>query len=110
MIHNMYAVYDEKAKAHLPPFILPELGMAIRTFTDCINAPDHSFGKHPYDYTLYEIATFDDKTATLKPGRALIGNGAQYVYPEKADNLDLFPDPAKKALNGEIDNEISNDA
>jgi len=60
MIHNMFAIHDSKAKAYLPPFVMPEKGQAIRVFSDCINSDDHQFSKHPADYTLMHIATFDD--------------------------------------------------
>ena len=58
MKYHMFSVYDEKARAYLPPFILPEIGMATRTFGDCINSEQHQFGKHPSDYTLFKIADF----------------------------------------------------
>ena len=37
MIHNIFSVYDNKAEAFLPPFVLPKREMAIRTFADSIN-------------------------------------------------------------------------
>lgn len=78
---NMYSIYDEKAKAYLPPFVLPETGMAIRTFSDCCNSKDHQFGLHPSHYTLFQIATFDDNDGTLiHSGPKVIGNGVNYLY------------------------------
>lgn len=65
MILKIFSVYDSKAKAHLPPFFLPEEGMAIRTFKDCINSKEHQFGAHPEDYTLKQIGTFDDSSGVL---------------------------------------------
>lgn len=65
MIHHIFTVYDQKAGAHLPPFILPAIPMAERTFSDCVNKPDHQFGAHPEDYTLLRIGTFDDETAII---------------------------------------------
>ena len=69
MKYGMFSIYDEKAQAYLPPFILPETGMAIRTFGDCINSQEHQFGKHPADYTLYQIAEFDDDTGIPTPDK-----------------------------------------
>ena len=56
----VFAVYDTKAAAFLPPFVLPERGMAIRTFSDCVNDSNHQFGQHPEDYTLFHLATWTD--------------------------------------------------
>ncbi|MDB4312225.1 hypothetical protein N9937_02220 [bacterium] len=65
MIHKIFTVFDVKARAYLPPFFLPEQGMAIRVFSDCINAKDHQFNKHPEDYTLFTLGTFDDSLAEI---------------------------------------------
>jgi hypothetical protein len=77
MKYGMFSIYDEKAQAFLPPFILPETGMAIRTFGDCINSQEHQFGKHPADYTLYQIAEFDDDTGIPTPDKKTIHNGLE---------------------------------
>lgn len=65
MIHKMFSIYDAKAKAYLPPFILPEVGMATRAFGDAVNSTDHQFNKHPSDYFLHQIATFDDAVGRI---------------------------------------------
>jgi len=62
MKFKIFSVYDDKAKAYLPPFFLPEVGMAVRAFKDCVNDPGHNFGKHPADYTLFQCGAFDDRT------------------------------------------------
>lgn len=62
---RIFTVYDQVAKAHLPPFFLPQEGQAIRTFTDMVNNPEHQFGQHPEDYTLTELGVFDDETAEI---------------------------------------------
>lgn len=90
MKYNMFSIYDEKAKAYLPPFILPEVGMAIRTFSDCINSRDHQFSKHPKDYTLFKIANFNDDNGHIDQQKEPIGNGIEYkIFEEKND---LFPE------------------
>ena len=62
MVHRIFCIFDEKAKAYLPPFILPEVGMALRTFGDCVNSDDHQFGRHPSDYTMFTLGSYDDAT------------------------------------------------
>ena len=80
MIHHMFAVFDQKASAHLPPFILPNVPMAERTFSDCCNKEGHQFCDHPEDYTLLRIATFDDESGRLDPLDVpeVIGLGSKY--------------------------------
>ncbi len=81
MVHNIFSIYDEKAKAYLPPFFLPEVGMAKRTFSDCVNNKEHQFGRHPGDYTLFRLGAWSDSTAqfTLEDQNSSLGNGLEYI-------------------------------
>lgn len=82
MIHYQFSIYDQKAGAYLPPFILPRIEMAKRTFGDCINSDSHQFAAHPEDYTLFLLGTWDDETSLFKPednGPKTLGNGVEYV-------------------------------
>lgn len=67
MIFRMFAVFDDKAKAYLPPFVVPEVGQAVRSFSDAVNMKDHQFNRHPSDYTLFLIADFDDARGVVTP-------------------------------------------
>lgn len=67
MILKIFTVYDQKAKAYLTPFFLPQDGMATRTFAECCNNPEHNFGKWPSDFTLFEIGEYNETTAELTP-------------------------------------------
>jgi len=60
MNHRIFSVFDDKAKAFLPPFILPVEAMAVRVFSDMCNSDSHQFGAHPADYTLFDLGEFDD--------------------------------------------------
>ncbi len=93
MEHRIFTVFDEKAKAYLPPFVLAEVGMALRIFGDCVNSKDHQFGKHPHDYTLFAIGCFDDSTGTISElnNRGVVANGAQVVNVEAPVEQEEFP-------------------
>ena len=83
MQQHIFTVYDQKAKAYLPPFFLPKPEMALRVFTDCVNDPTHAFGKHPADYTLLQIGDFDDTSGEIIPIAVpiSIGNGVEFINP-----------------------------
>ena len=66
MMHKLFTIYDQKAQAYLPPFFMHQTGMALRVFSDCVNSNDHQFGKHPADYTIFELGTFNDETAIIE--------------------------------------------
>ncbi len=90
MIHKIFTIYDEKARAYLTPFFLPESGMAVRTFADCVNSESHQFGKHPSDYTLFTLGVWDDSDATLNfHDRSLsLGNGVEFIQRQPQENPD----------------------
>lgn len=58
------AVFDTAVQAFLQPFQVPHTGAAVRGFTDEINHSDKDqpMARHPDDYELYLLATFDTET------------------------------------------------
>ena len=79
MKQKIFAIYDGKANAYLTPFFLHQEGMAIRVFSDCINSDTHQFGKHPQDYTLFSLGSWDDdKAKFLTTNPKSLGNGLEF--------------------------------
>lgn len=64
------AIFDDKAKAFLPPFCMQQIGMATRAFASAVNDVDHQFHKHAADFTLFGLGMFDDSTGMLEPSQA----------------------------------------
>lgn len=84
----MLAVYDNKAKAYLRPIYVNTKGEGIRVFSDLCNDPTHGFGKHPEDYTLFLIGTWDDNSAKVEMTTPdPIGNGLEFVDVEYQEYL-----------------------
>lgn len=82
MNHLLFTVYDEKAEVFLPPFFVPTIGIATRAFSDAVNSPEHQFGKHPQDYTLFRLGYFDDSNAEMvSDDKKTLGNGVEFVDP-----------------------------
>lgn len=93
MIHKMFTIHDSAAGAYLAPFFLHAEGMAIRTFTDCVNDEKHAFSRHPKDYTLMCLGQFDDNTGEITTHQQMkpLGNGLQFVQNESSpDQLPLL--------------------
>jgi len=97
---EMFAVYDIKARAYLPPFFLPRREMAARIFGECINSKDHQFGRHPADYTLFHLGTYDDENASIELQHAphSMGAGVEYLERELKPAEDLFATDAPHHL------------
>lgn len=66
MKSTIFSVYDSKAQAYLQPFFLPNKAVALRALTDCVNDSNHTFGKYPADYILFELGTFDESKAVFE--------------------------------------------
>lgn len=66
MIIKIFSIFDSKAQAYLPPFLLPNEEMAKRVFRDCANDTNHQFGKHPADYTLFHLGAFSDENGRIE--------------------------------------------
>lgn len=74
------SVYDSKAEAFLAPFMSQTRGTAVRMFEAAVSDPTHGFCKHAADYTLFELATWDDQTGmiTMHQAHVNLGNGIAY--------------------------------
>lgn len=59
----MYSVFDNKAKIFLQPFFMQNDAVATRFFVDAANDPDSIICKHPEDYALMYLGTFDNETS-----------------------------------------------
>lgn len=65
MIYKVCSIYDKGIEGYMRPFFVVGLGQAMRMFEDLVKDPEHDISKHPEDYSLFEIASFDDRTASL---------------------------------------------
>jgi hypothetical protein len=80
MINCVFAIYDQAAKAYMSPFSFQSPGQAIRAFTDLANDQNTNVGKHPEDYSLFQIGSFDDEKGLLKDMKHVnLGKAIEFV-------------------------------
>ena len=60
MLHKIFSVFDSKAELYLTPFFMKTKGEAVRGFEDVANDKNSAIGRHPEDYTLFELGEYDD--------------------------------------------------
>lgn len=58
---KVYTVYDSAAKFFHPPMFLRSRGEALRMWQDLVNDEKTSMCRHPKDFSLIEIGTYDDQ-------------------------------------------------
>jgi len=80
MITKIFSVYDTKAETYMQPFHAPTTGSAIRSISDCLSDSSHPFAKHPTDYMLFELGSYDDSSAsfTLLADKVCLGSLLDY--------------------------------
>lgn len=66
MLLNAYSVYDTKALNYSPPFYAPTNGAATRMIADAAADPNNNLGRHPADFVLFRVGTFDDQVGLLE--------------------------------------------
>lgn len=86
MIKAVCSVRDSAAELYSPPMFVPSTGVAVRAFTDEVRRedPNNQLHKHPQDFVLFEVASFDDETGVfvnVTPARQLI-RGVDVVIKE----------------------------
>lgn len=61
------AVRDRAADVFGSPYFVPSVGQAVRSFGDEVNrvAEDNVLYKHPDDFDLYELGSYDDAQASF---------------------------------------------
>lgn len=90
----IFTIYDQKAEAYIPPFFLPTIGMAKRSFSECVNSESHQFGKFPEDYTLFLVGNFDDNNAEFNVHAPKSqGNGVEFINPDPERHNEIDTEP-----------------
>ncbi len=66
---NAYTILDTASGAYTRPLFFQSDGQASRWFKDEAQNAETPIGKHPEDYSLHRIGSFNDNTAELLPER-----------------------------------------
>lgn len=62
---HIYSVYDNKGLVYSTPFFAINDGHAVRSFSDLANDVNTTVGRHPGDFSLFCLGTFDDVRPNL---------------------------------------------
>jgi hypothetical protein len=67
MRYVIVSVYDRAVSAYARPVFVASEGSALRSFDDEVNrkSEDNEIGKHPADYNLSVLGSFDDSIGVL---------------------------------------------
>lgn len=101
MITNLYVIFDSTAQIYNTPFKFINDQTCIRAATDIRRDPSTEIYKHPSDFTLFGLGTYDDTTAEVMPYGTL---KRILHFHEIQLELDIAPEPIQEVppLNREL--------
>lgn len=81
MSKKLFSVYDSKTEAYLPPLAYKTKAEALREFEQAAQSPQSNIGKYPTDYSLFELADFNEDTAEIIPHKIplLLSNASEFI-------------------------------
>lgn len=80
MITKAFACFDSKSVSFGVPFFNQVPAVAVRMFTDLVNDNTSIISRHPEDFTLFEVGSFDDIKGVLLPLGAPVNLGVASVF------------------------------
>jgi hypothetical protein len=83
----IYSVLDTKSESFSPPMVNRTKGEAIRSFSDEVNNPNSMLYKHPEDYVLFEIGTWDNQSGVIEAHQAPISCGTAIEFKDAENSL-----------------------
>lgn len=90
MIVKVFAVFDKKAEAFMAPFTFPNIGQGVRAFGDVVNRNGSGIARHPEDYDLYDLGSFNDASGEFSGEKHFIIGAVSVMEPRVDPNqMDL---------------------
>lgn len=84
-----FAVYDAKIGAHMQPFFMDTNAAAIRAFIDLAQDQRTMIAKHPEDFTLMHLGSYDEETGTFENNKTpeSLGVASQYLAKSRINSV-----------------------
>jgi len=78
---NIYSVFDSKAQTFCRPFFSNNDQTAMRDFASAANDHNLDIGRHPTDFTLFRLGSFQDVTGliTIEATPVSLGLASSFV-------------------------------
>jgi hypothetical protein len=97
-----FSIFDNKAHIYHAPFFQSHLAMAMRMVEELVNDPKTMLHRHPGDYELIEVGSFDDSTGLMTDLNPSVSHGraSQFLRP-------VAPDFWRQEGTGDRDPEIA---
>ena len=86
MIVKLYAVLDQASGVYDGPVPAQSDQLALRNFGDMCKNPDSAIGKHPSDFSLWNVGTWNDATGEIvTEGKTCIAYAIDLITPTEGN-------------------------
>lgn len=91
MKHLLFSIYDSKAETFYKPIPDISVGSMLRNFQELSNDKNTVVGKHPEDFTLFQIGEWDDDKGEviMLESKVSLGMAIQYVDSKPSFNEEI---------------------
>lgn len=88
---QIFAIFDAAAEVYMRPFYAQSRGEAIRAFSDLVDDQEHPIGKHPEDYSLFVVGSFDPQTGAVSSltERVCLGQAIEFRARGRVASLEV---------------------
>lgn len=80
---EVFAIKDRALNAYMQPFFAPTIGAAIRAFSDGMNDNTTPMAKHPDDYDLWHLSSWDDASGKFSHNNEYGGPDQNNIWPKQ---------------------------
>lgn len=108
---EIFDIFDSATASYHRPFFMLSKTEAIRAFIDIINDEKSAIHKHPEDFTLFHLGTFNQETAefTFPPSPTSLGKAIEFLLDGRAyDQLAGRPPSAGSRVDGPLESCTTN--
>lgn len=96
MITQAFCLYDTKTGIYGVPFFMQHVGEAVRACQDLANDMNTTVGRHPADFMLVRLGSYNDAVGAFDNQQEHIGTVVSMVRPPERQSP-LFEHPAGAA-------------
>lgn len=81
---GLYSIFDKVASVYNAPFVMPADAAALRAFRDILSDKGTVPGRHPGDFSLVRIGSFDDSSGEVffEGVKSVVESGPVEVMPD----------------------------
>jgi hypothetical protein len=87
MTLKMFCLYDLKTGIYGTPFFMSHTAQAIRAVQDLAKDFSTIVARHPADYMLYCLGTYDDQVGGFYPEQEPLGTVVSFIPKQTAEHL-----------------------